>query len=118
MSLVSCDHDPVQWEMPLLLPLPIPAGSVKPVLESQAGHVGKVGPIPREQDGITREDDAGDFQIHRADAHAFTTILHEQISRTGVPREHGPGAEEMNPALQPLIGRNLAMRVCEAMNFR
>ena len=46
-------------------------GLVQPVLEPQSGHLREVGRVAREQRRVMGEDDAGDFQVHGADANCL-----------------------------------------------
>lgn len=64
-----------------------------------------------------RRGNAGDFQVHRTYAHAFSSKAYEQISRCTVPGEHMPGGEELDATLQPRISSDLPMRIGEAMDF-
>ena len=85
--------------------------SIQPVLKSQAGHLAEIARVAGQESGVVREDAAGDLQIHRADAHVFASKAHEQVGGRSIPRQHGPRGEEINAALQPLVGKNLPMRI-------
>ena len=94
-----------------------PANSIQPILESQAGDLREVARIASQERYIVGQGNAGDFQIHRTDADAFASKAHEQVGGSSVPREHGPRGEKINAALEPLISKNLLVRVGEAMDF-
>src|SRR5204863_5237813 len=86
--------------------------------ESQAGDLREVARVARQERRAVREGDARDFQIHRADAHAFSSKAPEQVGGGNIPRKHVPCAEKINAALEPFISKNLPMRIGESMDFR
>jgi hypothetical protein len=91
--------------------------SFQPVLECQARHFDKVARVTSKKSRAVGQDNAGDFQIHSADAHAVLAGPHKQVGSRCIPREHRPGREEINAPPQPIISRNLAVRIVEAMDF-
>ena len=58
-----------------------------------------------------RENDTGDFQLHRADAHPLPKELQKQIGRFGSPRQDDPIGKDLNLPLELGIGADLAMGV-------
>lgn len=103
-------------EHPLTNPL-TPSGSVQPIVESQPWHLGEVAGVAGQERGFVDERDAGDLKVHGPDAYAFSSKAGEQIGGIGVPWEHVPRRKELDAALQPLIGEDLAVWVGEAMDF-
>ena len=65
----------------LLLFLAATGRSVEPVLESQARHLVEIHGIAREERGVVREGDAGNLQIHRADADALPADFGEPAAQ-------------------------------------
>ncbi len=65
-----------------------PISSFQPVLGSQAWHLREVGRVAGEERGVVRQSDAGDFQIHRADARTLMAQLEEKLRGVGIPREY------------------------------
>ena len=63
------------------------------------------------------ESDAGDFQIHRANAQALTPKREEKLRRLCVPREDYPVGEGLDLALELGVGSNLAVRIRAAIYF-
>ncbi len=73
--------------------------------------MGEVPLVAGEQDGIVRQDEAGDFQIHRADADALTAETGEQVSGVIVPRAPDPFGKRFDLPPQFGVGSDLAVEI-------
>jgi hypothetical protein len=91
--------------------------SEQPVLEPQPGHSRKVTGVAGQKRCVVSKGNAGNFQVHRSNAHAFSSKTYKQIGGIRVPREYIPSSKELDTALQPVISNDLAMRIGEAMDF-
>src|SRR5204863_2505496 len=78
-----------------------------PILELKARHFREISFVTRQERRAIGENNAGDFQIHRPNAHTFATKSDEQISRIGIPRKHRRGQEESDAALQKIVKKDL-----------
>src|SRR5437879_4041528 len=58
----------IHWTPPFRMPK---NSSVQPVFETQPRHLGKIHPIPGEQRRIVSDRNAGDLQVHCANADSF-----------------------------------------------
>ena len=58
----------VEYPGAIYHPLALRPRSIQPVLHAQAGDVFKVQHVAREQRGLMRQADGGDFEIHRPGA--------------------------------------------------
>ena len=65
-----------------------------------------------------REGDAGDFQIHRSNAHALRAELAEHLRGLGVPAKDGPVGGEFDIPLELRVGNNLPIEIVVPVDFR
>ena len=92
--------------------------SIQPVFKPQAGDLGEVHGIAGEESGIVGDGDAGDFQIHGADAESVLLKLAEQCCRFLIERKDQPVGEQIDLLLQSRIDRDLPVRVIGAIEQR
>ena len=84
-----------------------PARSIQPVLQAQTGDFLEIDEVPREQRGVVREADGGDFQVHRADADAIFAEAMEDVRRLRVEGKNVELLESSESGLKTLVGRDL-----------
>ena len=92
--------------------------SIQPVLKPQAGDLGEVHGVAGEEGGVVGDGDAGDFQIHGADAKSALLKLAKQCCRFQIEREDQPVGEQFDLFLKPRIDRDLPVRVIGAVEQR
>jgi hypothetical protein len=80
---------------------------VSPILEAQARDAAKIDGIRRDQRSIIDERNGGDFEIAGAGTNLRPSWSLSFIRRCGIERKN-----LLNKLDQPLIGRNLAKRIC------
>ena len=89
--------------------------SIQPVFKPQAGDLGEVHGVAGEERGVVGDGDAGDFQVHGADADSALLELVKQCCRFLIEGEDQPVGEQIDLFLQLGIDRDLPLRVIGAV---
>ena len=96
----------------------MPRISIQPVFKPQAGDLGEVHGVAGEERGVVGDGDAGDFQVHGADADSALLELVKQGCRFLIEGEDQPVGEQSDLFLQSRIDRDLPVRVIGAVEQR
>ena len=79
---------------------------IQPVFKPQAGDLGEVHGVAGEERGIVGQGDAGDSQVHGADADALAAEASEGGGGFGIQRESHPAGEEVHALDELLLGED------------
>ena len=80
--------------------------SIQPVFKPQAGDLGEVHGVAGEERGVVSQGDAGDSQVHGADADALAAKASEGDGGFSIQREDYPAGEEVHALDELLIGKD------------
>jgi hypothetical protein len=92
-----------------------PRFSIQPVFKPQAGDLGEVHGVASEECGVVGDGDAGNFQVHGADAESALLKLAKQYCRFLIERKDEPVDKQIDLLLLPRIDRDLPVRIIGAV---
>ncbi len=90
----------------------------QPIFHTQFRHMLEVHRVSRKQRGAMSQCDAGDFQVHCTDTQALGPQLNVHIRCSPIPRQDEARSKECDSTLEPLVQRDLPMRVPLPLDLR
>lgn len=89
----------------------MPRISIQPVFKPQAGDLGEVHGVAGEERGVVGQGDAGDSQIHGADADALAAKASVGGGGFGIEGENHPTGKKVHALDELLVGEDAFVRI-------